>query len=65
MYKVQIFNFIVNKTAEECNVTPEEIRSTSHREDIVKALSPCRSRGRLFTERDFYHYGQRQPESSA
>ena len=25
MYKVQIFNFIVNKTAEECNVTPEEI----------------------------------------
>lgn len=37
MYKVQIFNLIVNKTASECNVTPEEIRSTSHREDIVKA----------------------------
>lgn len=33
MYKVQIFNLIVNKTASECNVTPEEIRSTSHRED--------------------------------
>ena len=37
MYKVQIFNFIVNKTASECNVTPEEIRSSSHRADIVDA----------------------------
>ena len=37
MYKVQIFNLIVNKTATECNVTPEEIRGTSHRADIVDA----------------------------
>lgn len=37
MYKVQIFNLIVNKTANECNVLPEEIRGTSHRADIVDA----------------------------
>lgn len=37
MYKVQIFNLIVNKTATECNVAPEEIRGTSHRADIVDA----------------------------
>lgn len=37
MYKTQIFNLIVNKTATECNVAPEEIRGASHREDIVKA----------------------------
>ena len=37
MYKVQIFNLVVNKTATECNVTPEEIRGTSHRSDIVDA----------------------------
>ena len=37
MYKVQIFNLIVNKTATECNVSPEDIRSTSHRADIVDA----------------------------
>ena len=37
MYKVQIFNLIVNKVATECNVTSEEIRSTSHRADIVDA----------------------------
>lgn len=37
MYKVQIFNLIVNKTATECNVTSEEIRGTSHRADIVDA----------------------------
>lgn len=37
MYKTQIFNLIVNKTAVECEVTPEEIRGTSHRQDIVDA----------------------------
>ena len=37
MYKTQIFNLIVNKTAAECEVTPEEIRGTSHRSDIVDA----------------------------
>ena len=37
MYKTQIFNLIVNKTATECNVTPEEIRGISHRADIVDA----------------------------
>lgn len=37
MYKTQIFNLIVNKTATECEVTPDEIRGTSHRADIVDA----------------------------
>lgn len=37
MYKTQIFNLIVNKTASECEVTPEEIRGTSHRSDVVDA----------------------------
>lgn len=37
MYKTQIFNLIVNKTAAECEVTPEEIRGPSHRSDIVDA----------------------------
>ena len=37
MYKTQIFNLIVNKTAAECEVSPDDIRGTSHRLDIVDA----------------------------
>lgn len=37
MYKTQIFNLIVNKVAVGCEVSPQEILGTSHRQDIVDA----------------------------